>query len=273
MTEKRVEQRDIGLSGIAVSPDRMRVLRPEVVKELSNSMRKQGLLQPILLRPTPGVGNGFFLIAGAHRYHAAKKLGWKHIPARIFHGWGDDEAILAEIDENLCRADLTASQRAKFTAARKKVYLKAHPQTGKGGDRQSATGKQSAKLARSFVAETAAKTGKPTRTIERDVTRGERLGPDLDRVAGTSLDKGAELDALAAMSAETRDPIIQRAAAGEEVSAIRAAAQQEPKPGYSALRTAWLRASAAGKAAFVSEAREEIEAILGKVLPMTRAAS
>jgi len=56
-----------------------------------------------------------------------------------------------------------------------------------------------AKLAgASFTADTAAKTGKPERTIRRDATRAKALGADLDRVAGTSLDKGAELDALAA---------------------------------------------------------------------------
>lgn len=46
-----------------------------------------------------------------------------------------------------------------------------------------------------FTSDTAAKTGKPERTIQRDATRAKALGPDLDRVAGTSLDKGAELGA------------------------------------------------------------------------------
>jgi hypothetical protein len=49
----------------------------------------------------------------------------------------------------------------------------------------------------SFVSDTASKTGKPERTIRWDPTRAKALGSDLDRVAGTSLDKGAELDALA----------------------------------------------------------------------------
>lgn len=53
-----------------------------------------------------------------------------------------------------------------------------------------------------FTADTAAYTGRPERTIQRDATRAKALGSDLDRVAGTSLDKDAELDALAAMPAE-----------------------------------------------------------------------
>lgn len=39
--------------------------------------------------------------------------------------------------------------------------------------------------------------GRSRTAVARDATRAKALGPDLDRVAGTSLDKGAELDALA----------------------------------------------------------------------------
>jgi hypothetical protein len=38
-------------------------------------------------------------------------------------------------------------------------------------------------------------------SIRHDATRAKALGPDLDRVVGSSLDKGAELDVLAAMLA------------------------------------------------------------------------
>ena len=222
-TEKRIEQRDIGLSGVAVSPDRMRALRPEAIKELANSMRKQGLLHPILLRPTPGVGNGYFLIAGAHRYHAAKKLGWKHIAARIFHGWSDDEANLAEIDENLIRADLTSTERAQFTAARKNFYVAAHPETKKGGDFSSAQAKElspkSGHRTTAFIDKMSETTGRSRSSIAKDVARAEALADDLGRIFGTSLDKGVELDALAAMTPEQRAPLIARAASGEKVSA------------------------------------------------------
>jgi hypothetical protein len=55
------------------------------------------------------------------------------------------------------------------------------------------------------------------------------------RLAETSLDEGAELDTLAAMPAGDRVPPIQRAAAGENVSALRPALGQEPKSDYSEL--------------------------------------
>lgn len=89
-----------------------------------------------------------------------------------------------------------------------------HPETKQGG-RPGKAGGGKAKVANlaSFVADTSGKTGTPERSIRRDATRAKALGPDLDRVAGTSLDKGAELDALAAMPTADRAPLIQRAAA------------------------------------------------------------
>jgi ParB family chromosome partitioning protein len=137
---------------------------------------------------------------------------------------------LAEIDENLVRRDLTAAQRAKLVAKRKAAYEAVHPETKHG-----ATGRGRAKSGQvghsneRFTADTAAKTGKSKRSIERDATRAKALGADLDKVAGTSLDKGAELDALAAMPAPARQEIISRAATGEEVSAIREASSQASK--------------------------------------------
>jgi hypothetical protein len=50
----------IGLGGIAVLPDRMRVLRGEVVTELAESMPPRGPIEPIVVRPAPGDGNGYW---------------------------------------------------------------------------------------------------------------------------------------------------------------------------------------------------------------------
>lgn len=115
-----------------------------------------------------------------------------------------------EIDENLIRRDLTPPRRAKLVAKRKAAYEAVHPET-----RNGASGKGRPKVRQlgeannRFTADTAAKTGKPERSIQRDATRAKALGPDLDRVAGTSLDKGAELDALSAMTAGDRSQLIQ----------------------------------------------------------------
>ncbi|WP_164934803.1 hypothetical protein [Bradyrhizobium zhanjiangense] len=119
---------------------------------------------------------------------------------------------------------------AKLIAKRKAAYEAVHPETRHGGSRRGSS-RQIGELKDRFTADTSAKTGKPERSIQRDATRAKALGPDLDRVVGTSLDKGAELDALAAMSAAARSEVIGRASASENVSALRPASAQEPKPG------------------------------------------
>jgi N6-adenosine-specific RNA methylase IME4 len=63
--------------------------------------------------------------------------------------------------------------------------------------------------------------------VARDASRGDQ--PDLERIIGTSLDKGDELDALAKLMSEApeaREALIVRAAAGEKGSAKTAAKQQ-----------------------------------------------
>ena len=101
----------VGLGGIAVSPRRLRVLRPDRVAEIAESMQANGLLQPIVLRT--GEDNGFWLVAGRHRFEAAKLLKWDRIQATIYEGMDTDRAELAEIDENLIRAELSPIERAR----------------------------------------------------------------------------------------------------------------------------------------------------------------
>jgi len=60
------------------------------------------------------------------------------------------------------------------------------------------------------VDDTAAKTGRSRSAVAQDVARAEALGDDIDRVSGTSLDRGIELDALAAMPAPARNEVISR---------------------------------------------------------------
>jgi hypothetical protein len=71
-----------------------------------------------------------------------------------------------------------------------------------------------------FAKATAAASGKTPRSIERAAARGEAIdAQNLRKLVGTSLDKGAELDALAKMPARARQDLIDRAAKGDAVSA------------------------------------------------------
>jgi hypothetical protein len=118
--------------------------------------------------------------------------------------------------------ELTPAQRAKLVSKRKAACEATHPETKTGGVPGKAGGgkvaaPKGAKFA-SFLEDTAAKSGKSTTSVKLDTTRAKRLGADLDRIAGTSLDKGAELDALAAMPSR-KGRQLSAGPPGEEVSA------------------------------------------------------
>jgi hypothetical protein len=107
----------IDLRDIVVPPNRMRQLRLEVVDEVAASIASEGLLQPIVVRPDPK-GAGFLLVAGWHRFEAKRKLKHETIECRVLEGLSADQARVAEIDENLIRADLTPSERGNVEIAR-----------------------------------------------------------------------------------------------------------------------------------------------------------
>lgn len=85
--------------------------RPEQLADLEASLRINGLLQPITVRPAAS-GTGFELIAGERRFRAATNLGWADIPALI-RPVDDREALSLALVENLQRADLDPIEEAE----------------------------------------------------------------------------------------------------------------------------------------------------------------
>ena len=79
------------------------------LEELSRSIAKHGLLQPILVRP---LGENYQIIAGERRWRAIQKAGLHKIPAIIRHPNPKEETIWALL-ENLQRSDLNAVEEAK----------------------------------------------------------------------------------------------------------------------------------------------------------------
>lgn len=209
--------RQIGVAGI-MAFDRLRALDENNVKSLSASMDDSGLINPIVVRAHANPSMGYILVAGAHRLAAAKKLKWDNIAA-IVVDVGEQEARLAEIDENLCRGELSAAQRAAHIAERKRIYEELFPETKRGKFNQHTASRHFGdKQNDRFTADVAEKTGIPERSVQRDAMRGERI-VDLDKVIGTSLDKGVELDALAKLDEAEQRNLIKRAASGESISA------------------------------------------------------
>ena len=81
----------------------------EEMQGLVASIKKHGILQPVIVRPLP---HGYMLIAGERRWRAAKQLGLKEIPAIVRHTDGANILEIALI-ENIQREDLNPIEKAK----------------------------------------------------------------------------------------------------------------------------------------------------------------
>ena len=80
------------------------------LNELAGSIRQQGILQPVTVRPTAD-NNGYELVFGERRYRAATIVGMQEIPA-IISDLSDEEAEEIAITENLQRKDVTPMEEA-----------------------------------------------------------------------------------------------------------------------------------------------------------------
>ena len=211
--------------------DYARPISETAIELLMQSIERLGLLQPIIVvaaKINRGVlCDGWRIVAGHHRVEAYRRLGRDGIEATVMASTSHIETELIEIDENLCRAELTPAQRAVAINRRKQIWEALHPETGGAacatGGTSCPTGRTSdgkfAEGQQRFAAETASVSGESKRGINRHLARADALGDDLAAVAGTSLDKGAELDALKALPVAERKALIARARAGEQVSA------------------------------------------------------
>lgn len=195
------------------------------VPGLVESIREIGIINPLRVRPVTvyengRAGEGWEITAGCHRYEAASRLNLTEIPCIIVQD-DDLRAELAMIDENLCRAELSPAEAALQTARRKEIYEALHPEARHGaiGNGREKSRKFCDSTDQRFTAETALSTGRSERAVQLDAARGEALGEDLEAIAGTSLDKGVELDALAKLPEQERKSLVQRAKSGEAVSA------------------------------------------------------
>jgi ParB family chromosome partitioning protein len=82
---------------------------PEALAELAQSIRAQGVLQPVLVRRQ---GSGFELIAGERRFRAAQLAGLERIPALV-RAYNDERSLAVALIENLQRSDLNPIEQAQ----------------------------------------------------------------------------------------------------------------------------------------------------------------
>src|SRR5260370_18941818 len=87
-----------------------RVFEDAALKELAESIRVQGVLSPLLVRPI--TEQGFEIVAGARRYRAAQMAEAATVPVRIVH-LSDSETLEAQLVENLMRRDVHPMEEAQ----------------------------------------------------------------------------------------------------------------------------------------------------------------
>ena len=84
----------------------------EKLEELSNSIRKNGIIQPIAVRPSKSDPGRFEIVAGERRWLAAQRAGLHEIPVRILD-LSDVESLEVAIVENIQRDDLNPIEEAR----------------------------------------------------------------------------------------------------------------------------------------------------------------
>jgi ParB family transcriptional regulator, chromosome partitioning protein len=90
-------------------------MRAETLSELADSIKSQGLVQPILVRPmrerNPGESQRYEIIAGERRWRAAQMAGLADIPA-VIRDVPDEAALSMSLIENIQREDLNPLEEA-----------------------------------------------------------------------------------------------------------------------------------------------------------------
>lgn len=85
------------------------------LRELADSIKSQGIIQPLLVRPLGG-DNSYQIVAGERRWRAAQLAGLKEVPVYVRH-LSDKEVMAAALIENLQREDLNPIEEAEALQA------------------------------------------------------------------------------------------------------------------------------------------------------------
>ena len=239
--------------------DRLRSVNPDHAALIAESFRANGQMTPIEVRRDEA--GKFVLVAGAHRLAAARLAEMDQIAASITDA-DEDQARLREIDENLCRRDLTELDRATFLAERKAVWIRLHPETAVTGRKKLKT---NLSLIPTFAEDAAERLGLSPRSVDRAIRRSIALRDDVKALLAHSkwADNGAVLDGLSKLSPDDQykaahglvrfpNPARNLAAAIAEFSPRpKGAAAAEAAQEYERLINSWRKARQAARKRFI----------------------
>jgi len=97
---------------------------PQSLTKLSETIKKVGMLQPIIVRP---IGSGEYeVVVGERRFRAAQKAGLKTIPA-VVKDYSDAEVVELNLIENVQRADLSAVEKGNSCKRMMELYPEKYP--------------------------------------------------------------------------------------------------------------------------------------------------
>jgi ParB family transcriptional regulator, chromosome partitioning protein len=116
-------------------------MRTESLTELANSIKAQGVVQPIVVRPlpvTPGAAQHYEIIAGERRWRAAQMAGLNEIPA-VVRQVPDEAAIAMALIENIQRENLNPLEEARALSRLVSEFGLTHQQVAEAVGRSRAT--------------------------------------------------------------------------------------------------------------------------------------
>jgi hypothetical protein len=143
---------------------RHRKLDPDKLQSLADSMKAIGLQTPISVYRDSE--DQIHLVAGYHRLQASKLLGWEQIDC-IFVTLSENDRDLWEIDENLCRKELSATEKREHVKRREALWERQkQKEAEKNNGASCATNRGRGRL-KGFASETAAVTGLSKSQINR----------------------------------------------------------------------------------------------------------
>ena len=104
--------REVPIEFLRANPFQPRhTFREEELADLANSIREQGILQPIVVRPVQGEPDAYEIVAGERRWRASQMAQLHELPV-IIREFTDVEVLEVAIIENIQRADLNSIEEA-----------------------------------------------------------------------------------------------------------------------------------------------------------------
>lgn len=254
--------------------DRLRPVDLLKVEAISAAIEEKGLIQPIVVRLRAD-GEGYQLIAGAHRLAALSLLGKTELivgaEVVIREESSDDEARLSEIYENVFRAEMTALDRAIHLATAKNIHEAKRGET-RGRKRKDTEFKEGKIIPETgiifserFTKDAAKRIGLSEAAIQEAIQIFNSLDPEtIAAIRGTMVeDNQNELRMLGELPKAKQIEAAKCIASGEarNVTQARVAiglnrpVKDDPqKRIYDALLDNWNRASKTTRAQFMSDA-------------------